>query len=121
MAPPVPMTEPLEKRSRPESTESAVASMTPSSVTCLRLHPLRVELHGHHLQLLAPHGDIGDAFDPHDAGPDRPVGHHRHRDHGLVFRVMPIFITRAVADTGGIITGGAAQVGRLGVTIASRS
>ena len=30
-------------------------------------------------------------------------------------------MTRAVAETGGIITGGAAQVGRLGVTIASRS
>ena len=29
------MIEPLEKRSRPESTESAVASMTPSNVTCL--------------------------------------------------------------------------------------
>jgi hypothetical protein len=38
-----------------------------------------------------------------------------------VFDVIPICMTRAVAETGGIITGGAAQVGRLGVTIASRS
>src|SRR6187397_3090539 len=29
------------------------------------------------------------------------------------FEVMPIFITRLVDDSGGIMTGGAAQVGRL--------
>ena len=34
MEPPVPMIEPLENRSKPESTESAVASITLSSVTC---------------------------------------------------------------------------------------
>ena len=35
--------------------------------------------------------------------------------------VIPMCITRRVADTGGIITGGAAQVGRVGVTMRTRS
>ena len=35
--------------------------------------------------------------------------------------VIPMCITLRVADTGGIITGGAAQVGRVGVTIRTRS
>ena len=34
---------------------------------------------------------------------------------------MPICMARPVAETGASITGGAAQVGRLGVTVASRS
>src|SRR5438445_6331863 len=38
-----------------------------------------------------------------------------------VFDVMPIFMIRDVADTGGIITGGAAHVGRVGTTFARRS
>ena len=33
----------------------------------------------------------------------------------------PIFMTRLVADTGGIMTGGAAQVGSVGITVAIRS
>ena len=37
------------------------------------------------------------------------------------FEVMPIFMIRDVAETGGIITGGAAQVGSVGTTDASRS
>src|SRR3712207_1581565 len=35
--------------------------------------------------------------------------------------VMPIFIVRLVAESGGIMNGGAAQVGRLGVATATRS
>ncbi len=35
--------------------------------------------------------------------------------------VMPIFITRLVDDSGGIINGGAAHLGKLGVAIATRS
>src|SRR5947209_2891820 len=38
-----------------------------------------------------------------------------------VFDVIPIFMIRLVADTGGIMTGGAAQVGSVGTTVASRS
>ena len=38
-----------------------------------------------------------------------------------VLEVMPICMARPVAATGASITGGAAQVGRLGATVASRS
>src|SRR5690242_20066974 len=37
------------------------------------------------------------------------------------FEVTPIFMTRVVVETGGIITGGAAHVGILRVAIATRS
>ena len=35
--------------------------------------------------------------------------------------VMPIFMTRLVDDSGGIMSGGAAQVGSVAVTVATRS
>ena len=35
--------------------------------------------------------------------------------------LSPIFITRPVVETGGIITGGAAHVGSVGRTVATRS
>ena len=35
----------------------------------------------------------------------------------IVFDEIPIFMTRLVADSGGIMTGGAAQVGSVGVTV----
>ena len=38
-----------------------------------------------------------------------------------VLEDIPIFMTRAVADTGWIMTGGAAQVGSVDVTVATRS
>src|SRR5438046_7857773 len=41
------------------------------------------------------------------------------RDH--VLEDSPIFMTRAVADTGWIMMGGAAQVGSVDVTVATRS
>src|SRR5437899_3922129 len=40
-------------------------------------------------------------------------------DHDL--EESPIFMTRAVADTGWIMTGGAAQVGNVDVTVTTRS
>src|SRR5690242_13712085 len=39
----------------------------------------------------------------------------------LVFEESPIFITRLVADTGWSMTGGAAQVGIVGITVWTRS
>ena len=44
-----------------------------------------------------------------------PVGGHRQVDEGVLGSdVMPIFMTRLVADSGWIMTGGAAQVGSVG-------
>ena len=39
----------------------------------------------------------------------------------LSFDVTPIFMTRLVDDSGGIMCGGAAQVGRVEVAMATRS
>ena len=39
----------------------------------------------------------------------------------LSAEVMPIFIVRLVAESGGIMNGGEAQIGRLGVARPSRS
>src|SRR5580765_2740978 len=40
---------------------------------------------------------------------------------GIVFEERPIFMKRPVTDTGGIITGGAAHVGKFGITAVMRS
>ena len=39
----------------------------------------------------------------------------------IVLDESPIFMNRPVTDTGGMRTGGAAQVGKLGITVAMRS
>ena len=52
--PPVPMNPPLEKRSRPASSESAVTFITSSRVTLLACMPRRVDLHLEHLDALTP-------------------------------------------------------------------
>src|SRR6478752_450049 len=115
------MIEPLENRNRPESTESAVASITLSRLTFWA-----AILFGSTCTVIIC------SRSPQMATLATP-GTRRMRARMVQYAIidisssessfddMPIFITRLVADNGGNMTGGAAQVGRLGVAVASRS
>ena len=64
---------------------------------------------------LPPDRDVGDAGDAQQPRPDLPVRRwSTDRSRDTESEEIPMFITRRVADTGGIITGGAAQVGSVG-------
>ena len=95
--------------------------MTWSRVRLCFASSFRIHLHLKHLQLLTPDRDIGDAGNGEQPRPDIPVSEHRQVHLDLSFVVTPIFMTRLVDDTGGIMTGGAAQVGMLRVAMATRS
>ena len=123
MNPPVPMTAPFVNCRIPASSASAVASMTWSSVTPFSASCSRLDLHLACMLRRSP--QIGD------------VGHARARcsRRARIFQYavidmsmtdtssddIPIFMTRLVADSGCSMTGGAAQVGRCGCHVGSRS
>ena len=121
MKPPVPITAPFENRRIPESRASAVVVMTWSRVTSYFARRSGIDPHLRHLDPLAPDGHVGHAGDPEQPSPDRPVGDHRHVPSEIVSEDRPTSITRPVVETGGIITGGLAQVGSVRTTDAIRS
>ena len=85
------------------SETSCARSRAGSTCTCSMLEPL------------APDRDVGHAGHAQQARPDLPVRDHRHIDQATASStVTPIFMTRLVVDSGGIMTGGAAQVGSVG-------
>ena len=71
-----------------------------------------------HLEPLAPDRDVGDAGHAQEPRSDRPVRDHRHVDERYRLpTTCPILRNRLVADSGWIMNGGAAQVGRVGVIV----
>ena len=119
--PPVPMMEPLENLNRPESTESAVASIRLSRLTfCAAI------LSGSACTVIicSRSPQMATLATPGTRNIRARIVQYAIMDISISessFDVMPIFITRLVADNGGSMTGGAAQVGRKGVTLANRS
>ena len=115
---------PSENFSRPASSASAVASMTSSSgdVVLPAACPARPGP-GMLLQALAPDRRRWRRPGTRSRrGADRPVGRSSTcRSSETASTRCPIFMTRLVADSGCSMTGGAAQVGSVGVTVASRS
>ena len=114
MVPPVPITAPVENLSRPESTASAVASITFSSETCraciLVGSAWTVMSWSRSFQmatLATPGTRSSRALIVQYAVIDISMSE-------WFFDVMPICMARPVAETGASMTGGAAQVGRLG-------
>ena len=84
-------------------------------------HPRRIGQHVQLLEVLPPEGDVRDAGDTQETRPDLPVGDRRELRRVIVFDETPIFITRLVVDVVGMMNGGAAHVGRVGPTVATRS
>ena len=82
MMPPGPMIEPSSCSSSPESTASAVVSMTWLRLMLRCVHRVRPDLHLQHLQPLAPQRHVGHAGHLEQPCADRPVGGHRHLDEG---------------------------------------
>ena len=121
IVPPVPMTAPVENLSRPESTASAVASITFSSETCRACI-----LDGSACTVMSWSRSFQMAT---LATPGTRSSRARIVQYAVIdismsewfFDVMPICMARPVAETGASMTGGAAQVGRLGDTVAMRS
>ena len=121
IVPPVPITAPVENLSRPESTASDVASITFSSETCraciLVGSAWTVMSWSRSFQMATL------------ATPGTRSSRARIVQYAVIdismsewfFDVMPICMARPVAETGASMTGGAAQVGRLGDTVAMRS
>ena len=120
-APPVPITAPVENRSSPESTASEVVCITWSSETpavCIfdgsAWTAMRCRRSFQIATLATPGTRSSRARIVQYAVMDMSMSE-------WVLDVMPICMARPVADTGASMTGGAAQVGRLGDTVASRS
>ena len=121
MAPPVPMTEPVENRSSPESTASAVVSITSSRATsCAAIFG------GSTCTCIICSRSPQSAT---LATPGTASSRARIVQYAVIdiwirewsFDVIPICIARPVAETGASMTGGAAQVGRVALTAVIRS
>ena len=109
--PPVPMKPPVEKRSRPASSASAVVFITWSIETPCGLHARRVDLHLEHLDALAPDRHVGDARHPSSRA---RIFQYEIIDIWIVDSESddrPIFMTRLVDDSGWMMNGGLAHVG----------
>ena len=119
--PPVPITDPLLNFSNPELTALEVASITSSRATCRAAIrsgstcTLMVWMRSFHIATLATPGTCSSRA--------RTVQYAVMDICITVYRsdVIPILTAREVADSGAMITGGAAQVGRLAVTPDNRS
>ncbi len=85
MNPPVPITAPFEKYNIPTSRASAVDSMTSSSETSYFCISSGSTWTCGILMRSPQMGYIGDPGDTQQAGPDGPVGDHRHVDQGDAF------------------------------------
>ncbi len=121
MVPPVPITDPVENLNRPESTASAVVSITSSRATswaaifggstwtCI------ICSRSPHRATLAT---------PGTASSRARIVQYADIDIWITewsLDVIPICIARPVAETGASITGGAAHVGRVALTAVIRS
>src|ERR1041384_4157038 len=119
--PPVPMTWPSEKNRIPASSVSAVASITESSATCRAAIAWGMTWTW---SVLICSPQIGTLATPGTLRRRDRIVQYAASDMSvtdIVCDVMPIFITRLVAESGWSIIGGAAQVGSDGVTAVIRS
>src|SRR5512132_1974207 len=121
MKPPVPITAPSEKRKSPASSASEVLSITCSSPTC-RSRIRAGSTWTCSCSRCSP--QIATLATPGTRRSRALIFQYAIVDSGTtptVFDDTPIFMTRLVVEVGGIMNGGAAQVGRDGVTASTRS
>src|SRR5262245_25800321 len=121
MKPPVPMTAPLANCKMPTSNASAVVCMTSSTETlCAAIRfgstcTCGILIRSPQIATLATPGTRSNrARIVQYAIMDMSVS-------GMVLDDSPIFMNRLVTETGGIITGGAAQVGNMEMMLGMRS
>ncbi len=119
--PPVPMTDPLENLSSPESNASAVASITSSRATSW------AAIFGGSTWtcIICSRSPQSATFaTPGTASNRARMVQYADMDISISewsLEVMPIWTARPVAETGASITGGAAQVGNVTLTAVIRS